>query len=178
MILAPLFQVPEDALTRNLNPRLFYQVSYKFAMTACNGVALVNFEFAIGRSLFGAPGLRFNCVCWKSSSSNKQVLIDSFEGSKCANGLPHGSGKAVYNNGCTYEGDFFEGRMHGQGRYCFRDGLTYEGEFTNGEITGHGKYTWPSGEVYEGQIEGAPAGSFFLLRTFFSSYQAVPRKQS
>ena len=31
-----------------------------------------------------------------------------------------GAGKAVYNNGDLYEGDFFEGKKHGQGHYTFK----------------------------------------------------------
>lgn len=30
-----------------------------------------------------------------------------------------GSGKAIYSNGDSYEGDFFEGKKHGQGHYIF-----------------------------------------------------------
>lgn len=81
----------------------------------------------------------------------KKVLLDSYEGSRLTNGLPHGTGRAIFQNGCRYSGEFFEGRMDGKGRYEWPDGLVYEGEMLGGEVTGEGVYRWPTGEVYEGE---------------------------
>lgn len=58
-------------------------------------------------------------------------------------GLFEGDGKAVYQGGNTYEGQFRQGLMHGKGKYTWvKENVTYEGDFKDNEITGEGKYTW------------------------------------
>ncbi|GMH38680.1 hypothetical protein BSKO_06564 [Bryopsis sp. KO-2023] len=42
--------------------------------------------------------------------------------------------------------------MHGQGTYTFNDGISYEGEFFENTITGTGVYRWTNA-VYEGEVE-------------------------
>lgn len=85
-------------------------------------------------------------------SRPSQVILEFYEGAKLSNGLPHGEGQAIFQNGCKYRGQFHHGRLHGVGRYEWPDGLVYEGEFDQGEISGTGKYTWPNGETYEGGV--------------------------
>jgi len=46
------------------------------------------------------------------------------------------TGKSTFNNGDTYEGEWWDGRMHGTGRLTYAaTGKTVAGQFTNGQYT-------------------------------------------
>ncbi|ERN09368.1 hypothetical protein AMTRI_Chr01g132180 [Amborella trichopoda] len=66
-------------------------------------------------------------------------------------GLPHGSGKYLWTDGCMYEGDWCRGRTTGKGKFSWPSGATYEGEFKNGFMDGDGTYTGASGDTYHGR---------------------------
>lgn len=65
---------------------------------------------------------------------------------------PDGKGKAIFNNGNTYEGQFVEGHMTGQGISIWLDGSKYEGDHVDGYMEGNGTYYWPDGDTYVGQF--------------------------
>ena len=44
----------------------------------------------------------------------------------------NGKGQMLYENGCTYKGDFANDEPHGQGVYTWTNGASYEGGFVNG----------------------------------------------
>lgn len=46
------------------------------------------------------------------------------------------SGKAKYENGAIYEGDFEEDKRQGWGAQCFPDESIYIGEWTNDKMEG------------------------------------------
>lgn len=52
-----------------------------------------------------------------------------------------GRGKAFYENGETYEGEYLNGKRHGQGTYTYKNGFIYEGYFIENLKDGFGKYT-------------------------------------
>jgi len=78
--------------------------------------------------------------------NNGNVYEGGFEHGKLT-----GKGKFSWNNGDTYEGDVVDGTLHGQGKYVWANGSTYVGQYQNGQRNGTGKYTWTEGDVYEGE---------------------------
>ena len=54
------------------------------------------------------------------------------------NGQPNGMGKAVFNNGDKYGGNWIDGKLSGQGTYLSFDGRKYVGEFIKGKYHGMG----------------------------------------
>ena len=55
------------------------------------------------------------------------------------NELPNGQGKAIYDNGSSYEGGFKDGYRHGRGKRIYTQGgkrLSYEGPYVEGEAHG------------------------------------------
>lgn len=76
------------------------------------------------------------------------------------NGKPHGKGKITYTSGSVYEGDFVENKCHGTGTIRYADGHTYTGEWKEGQITGTGKLVYKNGDTYEGEfLEGLRDGT-------------------
>ena len=51
-----------------------------------------------------------------------QRIIAKYEGERDEDGKRHGKGKAVYEDGGEYEGQFSHGMRHGIGVYRFHDG--------------------------------------------------------
>ena len=68
-------------------------------------------------------------------------------------------GKAVFDNGASYEGEFYNEKAHGNGIYIFSNGDKVEGEFNNGIAHGWAKMTKIDGskyigEYYQGEFHG------------------------
>ena len=72
-------------------------------------------------------------------------------------GLPHGRGMAVSENGYYYEGYFLKGKLNHHGRAIYLSGNVYEGEYHDGKAHGKGRMTFSSGEVYEGEYHDGKA---------------------
>ena len=68
------------------------------------------------------------------------------------NGLPHGTGTALYESGDRYEGGFVDGKMQGRGIYAWTSGARYEGEWLADEMHGQGNYRFRTGKVYVGEL--------------------------
>ena len=69
--------------------------------------------------------------------------------------------KAItWQNGDTYEGNMYNGKMNGFGKYTYAsNGQIYEGNFVNGIKRGDGKIIYPNGKIFEGKfINGVPQG--------------------
>ena len=74
-------------------------------------------------------------------------------------GLKHGRGVYVWDNGDRYDGKFTNDRPDGNGKYHFSNGDSYEGEVKAGVIVGRGTYASKNGDVFEGSfIGGKPHG--------------------
>lgn len=67
-------------------------------------------------------------------------------------GIRHGQGTLVWDNGSVYTGAWEHGIRHGQGRMTFDNGDVYDGQWQNGVRTGTGTYTWPNGSRYVGDF--------------------------
>ena len=65
------------------------------------------------------------------------------------NGLPHGKGHFIWNNGSSYYGDFLEGQMTGKGTITYENGEKYIGEFKNGYKHGNGVYQEVNGNQFD-----------------------------
>jgi len=78
---------------------------------------------------------------WKNGACikvNQEVKIQSNfgKGMYCGemkNFMPHGNGKAVYNNG-TYDGQWENGIPQGRGEFRHNNGQFYEGNWRNGKL--------------------------------------------
>ena len=95
------------------------------------------------------------------------VVVDVYEGERSSEDLPHGSGRATFKNGASYEGSWSKGYMHGQGTYVWQDGLQFKGDFDMNGIQGTGTYSWPNGDVYFGEVKNGERhglGKMFLRR--------------
>jgi hypothetical protein len=73
--------------------------------------------------------------------------------------LAHGTGRIVYPDGNTYEGEWVAGVIEGEGRATYANGLVYEGGFKDAKNHGFGVMTYPDGYRYEGDwVEGRRQG--------------------
>jgi len=52
----------------------------------------------------------------------------------------HGKGYKTWENGDTYEGEFYKGQRHGWGIFSWANGDRYEGGWYHGKFNGHGIY--------------------------------------
>ncbi|KAL3939359.1 MAG: hypothetical protein SGARI_001397 [Bacillariaceae sp.] len=67
-------------------------------------------------------------------------------------GLPQGSGRAEYEDGGTYHGDFVQGNWSGHGRHSKPNGDVYEGNYFENARHGMGTYRYRDGKrVFEGR---------------------------
>lgn len=73
-----------------------------------------------------------------------------------SNGTLSGKGRACYEDGSVYEGDFYQNQRHGRGRIQYADGTVYEGGFKANQMEGFGtliginhKYegSWKAGKM-------------------------------
>ena len=78
----------------------------------------------------------------------------SYTGEVDNDNVPDGKGKAVYNNGKTYEGTFQKGKLHGENAvFIYDNGDIFEGSF-NEDSFSQGRYTIKtSGEYFEGSFK-------------------------
>ena len=74
----------------------------------------------------------------ETSAAILQVTVSKYEGSRAADGLWEGAGRAEFTSGNTYEGLFQRGQIHGQGKCIWTDGLLFTGNFINNKISGTG----------------------------------------
>jgi hypothetical protein len=67
-----------------------------------------------------------------------QATLREYEGDRDPSGLCHGQGRAVFNSGSVYSGEWRQGHMDGQGDMQFPDGICYSGTFAADSISGSG----------------------------------------
>ncbi|TPX53423.1 hypothetical protein SeMB42_g00789 [Synchytrium endobioticum] len=100
--------------------------------------------------------------------------IGTYEGGRNAAGQRHGSGRMLWPNGDSYEGEYADGvrcgkgtyrwktsgaryagnyvddRKHGEGLLVYPDASKYKGSFVAGKRSGYGTYLYMNGDVYKG----------------------------
>ncbi|PKU82896.1 phosphatidylinositol 4-phosphate 5-kinase 9 [Dendrobium catenatum] len=64
---------------------------------------------------------------------------------------PEGSGKYIWSDGHTYEGEWRRGMRHGKGKLTWPSGAVYDGEFSGGYMHGSGLYVGPDKSTYNGR---------------------------
>ncbi|KPI83663.1 putative protein kinase [Leptomonas seymouri] len=82
----------------------------------------------------------------------EQIDFDEghYVGTVDENGEMAGYGKATWNTGDTYEGEWLDGVMHGRGTYTWTDGDYYKGEYVKGRMEGYGEMKDTTG-LYTGE---------------------------
>lgn len=79
-------------------------------------------------------------------------------------GLPHGTGKARYENGDYYEGEWIKGTPEGMGTYVEKDGSMYSGQWKSSIKTGEGTQKYVNGEVYIGKWEDNQPNGYGIMK--------------
>lgn len=75
------------------------------------------------------------------------------------NGMFHGEGKLLWQNGDRVEGQFAQGMLNGKAEFWGVNGSHYIGEYKNGLFDGLGTLSYQNGSVYEGEFkQGNPHG--------------------
>ena len=99
-----------------------------------------------------------------------------------------GYAEYYWNNGNSYKGSYFEGKINGTGTFEWNNGTKYEGEWKDGLFDGQGTFFFPNGDVYNStwsngtcdngeykniasQTDSVPsAKGYWLENIFFGSY--------
>lgn len=69
----------------------------------------------------------------------------------CQNNLAHGRGRAVGKD--MYDGEFVNGVAHGYGTYVWQDGDRFVGQFQSGQVHGNGVMVYNDGRRLAGVWE-------------------------
>lgn len=85
----------------------------------------------------------------KYDTDNK--VIYTYKG-QLKDGMEHGKGSIVWQDGDKYEGDFQDNKIHGKGVYTWANGNVYNGGFQNNKRHGKGVFTWANGNKYDGDF--------------------------
>lgn len=71
----------------------------------------------------------------------------TYIGSQNDQGLRHGHGKMIYDDGSYYEGSWKKDKKHGTGILLYSSGPRLDGRWQNDEIHGPGTYWYPDGRI-------------------------------
>eukprot|EP00960_Hanusia_phi_P021529 637066-Hanusia_phi.AAC.1 len=100
------------------------------------------------------------------SESLSKTIFDQYDGDKDDDGRMSGSGRALLQQGTTYEGEWSKGLMHGTGCMQWKDGTTYRGPLEHARLVGKGQLRWPGGHAYDGEmVDGYRHGKGRLVMT-------------
>lgn len=70
-----------------------------------------------------------------------------------------GTGKVVWDNGDSYEGNLVKGRRQGEGQFVWASGQRYSGTWEQDQPRGQGQMQFTNGNRYQGRVEdGVPEG--------------------
>lgn len=81
----------------------------------------------------------------------KLIITETGKESKSSRDFT-GHGKAFYENGETYEGEYVGGKREGYGVYKYKNSYIYEGHFSENLKNGFGKFYHPKKGSYEGEF--------------------------
>ena len=94
-------------------------------------------------------------LSWAWTNCYGKAIFDdggSYEG-EFYNEKAHGKGIFIFSNGDRVEGEFNNGIPHGWAKMIKADGSKYIGEFYQGEFHGEGTYWYPDGVKMEGEFK-------------------------
>ena len=81
--------------------------------------------------------------------SDKSSYVGNYK-----SGEKNGHGTYTLKGEVIYKGDWQRNLMHGKGTLKFiEDGRTYTGEFYRGRVEGFGIMNWSDGKIYEGEFK-------------------------
>lgn len=125
----------------------------------------------------------------------------TYEGRINDDGVPHGKGKMVFQDGSIYEGDWANGQMdgngvckysdgrgeyhgnwkgghpHGKGTCLFSDGIEYTGSWKQGYMNGQGHCKFGNSEEYKGEWKNnQPEGKGVFTYASGNSYDGQWKK--
>lgn len=78
----------------------------------------------------------------------------------------NGSGKFVYSDGSTYEGEFENGMRYGNGKQYFGSDIQYAGQFKDDEFNGKGVLIFSNGNIYVGEFKNGEYHGLGRLQYF------------
>ena len=91
-----------------------------------------------------------------NTNNNKQLMLKGntlYTGEVFAD-VPHGFGRAEYENGNIYEGEWNRGKRTGNGKYIWKKGGEWVGEFRDNNFwNGKGTYYFENGDCHEGEVK-------------------------
>ena len=94
-------------------------------------------------------------LSWAWTNCYGKAIFDdggSYEG-EFYNEKAHGNGIFIFSNGDRVEGEFNNGIPHGWAKMTKTDGSKYIGEFYKGKFHGEGTYWYPDGAKMEGEFK-------------------------
>ncbi|KAB8089574.1 hypothetical protein EE612_014541 [Oryza sativa] len=127
-----------EGISRSQRVELFRDASCNIEKEVLSSLANGQDSHASGTN----PGFRVGEI----RLSNRDIYFGTLLGN-----TPEGSGRYVWSDGCTYDGEWRRGMRHGQGKTMWPSGATYEGEYSGGYIYGEGTYTGSDNIVYKGR---------------------------
>lgn len=95
---------------------------------------------------------------WKANEPDGQGTYEAYHPRQkftgvWSNGFLNGKGRATYDDGSVYEGEFYQNMRQGKGRVQYTDGSIYEGSFKGNLIEGFGTLIGKN-HKYEGSWQG------------------------
>ena len=66
-------------------------------------------------------------------------------------GRAHGKGAYMWQNGESYDGEWYKGMRQGKGIWKGCNGESYNGEWRRGKAHGFGTHVWSNGDQYDGE---------------------------
>lgn len=107
-------------------------------------------------------------LCLVASCSSSSTTKNNFT---CAQGdCQNGSGRIVYANGGSYEGELQNSKAHGQGTAFYSNGDILEGQWENSYLI-DGTYYYANGDQYTGTFEKTSGVDFIYGEYIWSSGQ-------
>ena len=109
----------------------------------------------VASALPKCTGTYGSILSWAWTNCYGKAIFDdggSYEG-EFYNEKAHGKGIFIFSNGDRVEGEFNNGIPHGWAKMIKADGSKYIGEFYQGEFHGEGTYWYPDGVKMEGEFK-------------------------
>ena len=97
--------------------------------------------------------LAISILMCQNRDENSEILQYGFNYmGDIKDGKRHGTGKFIYQNGDTYDGEWVNDLKEGEGTYTYKnDSHTYIGSFLKNEFNGWGTLNIIGGGKYEGE---------------------------
>ena len=115
----------------------------------------------INQLLIAQPkkGYHSHTYVYKEKKSNLYNKYQGVYDGDYKDKLRSGKGKFSFQNGDTYQGEWFMDDINGSGKMIYSNGDVYSGTFRNGLKNGNGIMNYTIGDMYEGEwVDGTKEG--------------------